>query len=73
MKSSFSDLKCRLCQSEDEDQNHIVNCSKVKDSGEDIDISNLREDEDDWRLDDTQLEEVGKRVTKFKELISENG
>ena len=63
MKSSFSDLKCRLCGNANEDQYHIVNCPMVKDSGDDIDISSLRKEENEWRLSDLVT-----RVAKFEEL-----
>ena len=68
MKSSFSDLKCRLCGNANEDQDHIVNCPMVKDSGDDIDISSLRKEENEWRLSDKELQDLVTRVAKFEEL-----
>jgi hypothetical protein len=72
MKSSFSDLKCRLCDIADEDQEHVVNCPSVKGLGDEIDISNLREEEKDWSMNEETLQEVAKRIEKFNELLGQD-
>ena len=72
MKSSFTDLKCRLCDIADEDQEHVVNCAKVKGSGDEIDISNLRDQESEWTISDAQLQEVALRIKKFNDLLGQD-
>ena len=42
-KSSFTDLKCRLCKSCEETQDHIINCQAVRQDDEVLEIMDMTE------------------------------
>ena len=68
-KAMYTNLKCRLCETEEEDQDHVVNCIKVmEEGGIKIDTSMLRKSQDKWDLNQDQIETVVRRLKKFKEL-----
>ena len=71
MKSSYPDLKCRLCNMADEDQNHVANCIMVRQNEAIIDTQRLRKREQEWGLEESELYELEKRVKQFNELCAE--
>ena len=71
MKSSYTDLKCRLCEVADEDQNHVANCVMVRRDRAIIDTQKLRKTEQEWGLEDSELCELAKRVKQFDKLCAE--
>ena len=64
-KSGLSDLKCRRCFKEDEDQKHLLSCSALSDNSI-IDAGYLPQYEDLFSDSDKKIEKIGKiLMTKF--------
>ena len=49
-----------------------MNCAKVKGSGDEIDISNLRDQESEWTISYAQPQEVALRIKKFNDLLGQD-
>ena len=67
MKTSHKDLTCRLCQNEEENQQHIVNCPKVRGSKEEVNIDMLRGDIEHIQGD--LINDITHRIELFQEHI----
>ena len=68
MKTSNVDLSCRICGSNNETQEHIVNCTDVKEEGEDIDLTIIY---GTVPLKNETVLEACKRIKQFNKLIDQ--
>ena len=69
-KSSSQNMQCRLCEGEEETQQHIVNCSKIRLNNEpEIDLRPMMEQ--DVELNNADVLEVCRRISVFHDKVSD--
>ena len=68
-KSQSDNLLCRLCNNEEETQEHLVNCSEIKtESDSHISLKSIMEKDVD--LNNADVLEICKRVSSFHDKVS---
>ena len=70
-KSTSTDLKCRICNGENESHEHIINCARVMGHGIELDVERLL-CENIKPNDNITIRLICKRHLKFKEIIKES-
>ena len=69
-KSSSQNTQCRLCETEEETQQHIVNCSKICTNNE-PEINLRRMIEQDVELNSADVVEACRRISIFHDQVSD--
>ena len=68
-KSQSDNLLCRLCNSEEETQEHLVNCSEIKTESDSL-ISLKSIMEKDVDLNNADVSEICRRISSFHDKVS---
>ena len=69
-KSNTTDLSCRLCQTEEETQEHIVNCPGIlEDNESEVDIEPVMVRDVDVESDSSLVMEICRRISLFHDKI----